>query len=300
MPHPALPLQTRSLPVTSVNADTRTIDLVWTTGAAVRRYDWYNDRYYDEELSLEPSAVDLTRLNSGAPLLNSHNSYDLADQIGVVERAWLDGDVGRATVRFSARADVEPIWQDVVAGIIRNVSVGYVARAYQVQEGQGLVPVYTATDWQPFELSMVAIPADAGAGTRSDHPGQRTWPCQFTTPAAAGPTTRNEEPMPDPVITPAADDAAALAATETAVQQAMQAERQRGADIRSAVRSVGLADTVADDLVQRGPERRSSECRTGSASWPPARMKAPHEARPRTSRQARTSNTSAAKPSPPP
>ena len=249
-----LPLQSRSLPVASVNADARSIELVWTTGAAVRRYDWYNDRYYDEALSLDPSAVDLTRLNSGAPLLNSHNSQDLADQIGVVERAWLDGDVGRATVRFSTRDDVEPIWQDVVAGIIRNVSVGYVARTYQVEERQGQIPVYTATDWQPYELSMVAIPADAGAGIRSDQPdqGQRSWPCSFITPAAAGPTTRNEEPMPDPVINPAADEAAVRAATDTAVQQALQAERQRGADIRSAVRSVGLADTVADDLVQRG------------------------------------------------
>src|SRR5512132_4017185 len=39
---------------------------------------------------------------------------------------------GRATVRFSARADIEPLWQDVRAGIVRNVSVGNVVRAYEV------------------------------------------------------------------------------------------------------------------------------------------------------------------------
>lgn len=251
MPNPnSLPLQSRAMPVSSVNVEDRTIELVWTTGAAVRRYDWWQDRYYDEVLSLDPTAVDLTRLNAGAPLLNSHDSSDLASQIGVVERAWLDGQEGRAIVRFSARDDVQPIWQDVVAGIIRNVSVGYVARTYQVEERQGLVPVYTATDWEPYELSMVPIPADAGGGTRGQPTpdGQRSWPCNFITSADAEPTTRNEEPMPAPVNTPAADDAATRAAADAAVQ----AERQRAADIRSAVRSVGLADTVADDFVQRG------------------------------------------------
>lgn len=32
-----LPMQTRLAPVSSVNAEARTVDLVWTTGASVRR-----------------------------------------------------------------------------------------------------------------------------------------------------------------------------------------------------------------------------------------------------------------------
>ena len=36
----ALPLQTRLVPVTTINAEARTFDCVWTTGAQVRRFDW--------------------------------------------------------------------------------------------------------------------------------------------------------------------------------------------------------------------------------------------------------------------
>src|SRR5512147_2408738 len=77
---------------------------------------------------------------------------------------------GRATVRFSARDDVEPLWQDVRAGIIRNVSVGYTVRAYEVIEQDGQVPVWRAIDWQPVELSAVPVGADGGAGFRQSQP----------------------------------------------------------------------------------------------------------------------------------
>ena len=127
-----LPMQTRldvRLMAESAVAETRTIEVVWSTGAAVRRRDPWSGKAFEEVLSLDPAHVDLTRLNGGAPLLNTHGAFDLADVIGVVERAWIAREggtyVGRATVRFSDRADVEPIWQDVKGGIIRNVSVGY-------------------------------------------------------------------------------------------------------------------------------------------------------------------------------
>ena len=139
-----LPLQTRAdvrlMPETA-DVERRTVELVWSTGAAVRRRDPWTGKRYDEVLSLEEAHVDLSRLNGGAPLLNTHGAWDLSDVIGVVERAWIarEGEalVGRATVRFSDRADVEPIWRDVAAGIIRNVSVGYSVRTYEITEAEG-------------------------------------------------------------------------------------------------------------------------------------------------------------------
>jgi hypothetical protein len=111
-----LPVQTRTdvrLMPESVDAERRTVDVVWSTGAAVRRRDSWTGKRYDEVLSLEEAHVDLSRLNGGAPLLNTHGAWDLRDVIGVVERAWIarEGEAlaGRATVRFSDRADVEPI-----------------------------------------------------------------------------------------------------------------------------------------------------------------------------------------------
>ena len=177
-----LPMQTRQAafqPATLNDAE-RTVELVWTTGAAVRRMDYWSGRAYYEELSLDPAAVNLTRLNSGAPLLDTHSSNGVGTVIGVVERAWLEGNEGRAVVRFSARDDVAPILADVKDGILRNVSVGYSVETYQVEEGD--VPVYRATAWTPMELSLVPVGADAGAGTRS---APKTSACEFINRAEA-------------------------------------------------------------------------------------------------------------------
>jgi len=176
-----LPLQTRAevrvMPET-VDVEARTVEVVWSTGATVRRRDFWTGRRYDEVLSLDPAHVDLSRLNAGAPLLDTHGMYDLAHVIGVVDRAWIApaagspgsgsgaGYEGRAVVRFSERADVEAVWADVRAGILRNVSVGYLVRAYEITEEEGKVPLWRAVDWQPIEISAVPVGADAGAGFR--------------------------------------------------------------------------------------------------------------------------------------
>jgi hypothetical protein len=79
----------------------------------------------------------------------------------------VNGRDGRATVRFSKRAEVEPVFSDVADGIVRSVSVGYVVHQFSEQRGAaGTPPVRLATDWEPYELSLVPIPADAGAQIR--------------------------------------------------------------------------------------------------------------------------------------
>jgi hypothetical protein len=75
------------------------------------------------------------RLNSGAPFLNSHNARDLEDVLGVVERAWLDGQA-KATIRFhddsqGKNPKVQPLWRKIVNKIIRNISVGYIVHQFQ-------------------------------------------------------------------------------------------------------------------------------------------------------------------------
>ena len=140
-----------------------------------------------------------TRLNGGAPLLNTHGAFDLEDVIGVVERAWVSREggayVGRATVRFSDRTDVEPIWQDVRNGIIRNVSVGYTVRTYEIREEEGAVPIWTAIDWQPLELSAVPVGADGAAGFRSN---TAPTPCRLLRQGKpTDPTHEEDTPMTD-------------------------------------------------------------------------------------------------------
>jgi hypothetical protein len=131
--------------------------------------DWWTGKRYVEKLSLKAGDVRLERLNAGGPLLDAHSAYSIADQIGVVVpgSAKVDGKEARATVRFSKRDAVEPIFQDVRDGIVRNVSVGYVVHKFVEETDGNKIPVRTAIDWEPFEISMVPMPADAGAQVRS-------------------------------------------------------------------------------------------------------------------------------------
>lgn len=170
------PLEFRAA-IGDVHEDTRTVELTFSTGADAVRFDWMTGKRYIERLSMDQKHIRMERLNAGAPLLDTHSAYTLAHQIGVVERAEVDGKKGSAVVRFSKRADVEPFYQDVRDKIIRNVSVGYKVHRYEETTGKGNeLPVRLATDWEPHEISMVPMPVDIGAQTRS-HKDIPTNPC---------------------------------------------------------------------------------------------------------------------------
>lgn len=166
-----------------IDDEARTVDLIFSTGAAVLRSDYWSGKQYREVLSLDPAHVRLDRLNAGGPLLDAHSAWSVGDVLGTVQAdsARIEKGKALATVRFSKRADVEPIWQDVRDGIVRSVSVGY--RVYKFQEDSpkdGGVATRTAIDWEPFEVSMVPMPADAGARVRQgDKSG--TNPCVIVT-----------------------------------------------------------------------------------------------------------------------
>lgn len=239
----------------SVDIDARTVELTWTTGAKGRRWSWDIGSYM-EELDVSDGAVRLDRLNNGAPLLDTHNQYQLSAVLAVVERAWLDGGEGHALVRFSKRDDADVVFKDVVDGILRNISVGYAVHRYEVvDEEDDKLPTYRAVDWEPLELSLVPIGFDDGAKVRSaktpaEYEGQR-----FTTifevrgaqqpldqPAAVANTTE-ENPM---------TEEEKRAAEEQIRRESAEAERKRSLTIRQMAKKVGLGDDVADDLVARG------------------------------------------------
>lgn len=168
------------------DAPLATASLVFTAGAAVRRYDWYRDRAYLEQLVVEEGAIRMERLSRGAPLLNTHSSWDLEAQLGVVENPSIANGEGLCDVTFSRRPSVAGYVQDVADGIIRNVSVGYVRHRVEMvapAEENG-VWVYRVVDWEPYEVSLVPIPADMDCQVRADRPvdsatAERTFPCEF-------------------------------------------------------------------------------------------------------------------------
>lgn len=157
------------LPATA-NPKNRSIEVIWSTGAGVMRSnDWSKEPYLE---ILDLSGANLDRFNNGAPVLNSHQSRTLSDQLGVVEKAWIENDVGKATIRFSSRADVEPIFDDISSGIIRNVSIGYKVNREERKEREGKPDIVLVREFELFELSFVPIPADSRAQTRN-HTGDR-------------------------------------------------------------------------------------------------------------------------------
>jgi len=148
----------------SANRDDRTVEVIWSTGAPVRRRDMAGP--YVERLSLAPEAVDLSRLQ-GASVLDAHRQSAVRDVLGSVQSASVDGQRGTALIRFSARPEVEPLWQDVLSGILRHVSVGYSVEEWAETTDNG-ARVLTAMRWTPHEISLVPTPADPGARIRME------------------------------------------------------------------------------------------------------------------------------------
>lgn len=152
-----------------------TIEVVWTTGAKVRRYDWRDGGYYDEELVVDPSSIRLGRLNAGAPFLDTHASWELRNVIGSIVPGSVEvrGGKGYAKVLLSRAADDAATVSKIRDGIIRNISVGYRIHKVEKTSGdEGDVALWRVVDWEPMELSAVPIPADPGAQVRSENAAQ--------------------------------------------------------------------------------------------------------------------------------
>jgi hypothetical protein len=244
-----LPVQGRAASVRpeTISEDARTFEVLFTTGAAVRRWSW-EDGQVDEILEVTPDAMDMSRLESGAPFLNSHNAWDLENVLGVVEGARIEGGMAYATIRMSDREDVAPIWQDIRNGIIRNVSVGYHVSRYVVTREDGRRPEYRAVEWQPMEISAVAIGADAGAHIRGARPGGATTRCALSRAAPAAAAAQRQENHMEPEVTPASGAQPAAPATTPVDDTAVRAERQRAADVTALYRRHGLEDRVSQAI----------------------------------------------------
>lgn len=117
------------------------------------------ERWYGVEvLSHEKGAVRLDRANRGAmPLLFNHN---IDDPIGMVEAARIEK--GRLVVDaqvFSTTRGAEIL--AMIEGGLRNVSIAYRSNVIEEDTKQ---EKFTVTDWEPYEVSIVTVPADPTVG----------------------------------------------------------------------------------------------------------------------------------------
>lgn len=132
--------------------DKRTVRLSVSSENPVER--WFGEEVLDHD----PKSVRLSRFNDGASVLFNHRMDDV---IGVVERAWIEDKRLMADIRLARNARGEEIAGLIEDGILRNVSVGY--RIHELLE-KPKTSEFRAVDWEPYELSIVTIPADPSVG----------------------------------------------------------------------------------------------------------------------------------------
>lgn len=205
----------------AIDQEARTVELCFASDAPYER--WWGV----EILDCTGSAVNLERLNNRHPLLLDHNTRD---QIGVVEKAWVDSDRKcRATVRFSRSARAQEIFQDVIDGIRELVSVGYSIDDMVLESRTDDEATYRVTAWTPYEVSIVSIPADASVGVGR------------SLAAEAAPAQPKETLMSDP--TTAAPAAPTQPDIRVIASQAATQERERA----EAIRAMGHAHSLADE-----------------------------------------------------
>lgn len=152
-------------------AETRTVELSFSSTEPYTRSSWFDEPWV-EVLRHDEKSINMQRLNNGAPVLRNHDTMDPDAHIGVVEKAWIDGTQGKATVRLSQRSGVDDLWRDINDGIVRNVSVGYqIQERSLTKENKDGPNEYEVTRWSPMEISILtgAPPADPTVGIgRSD------------------------------------------------------------------------------------------------------------------------------------
>ena len=129
------------------------------------------ERFFGREILVhEKGAMDLSRLNDGAPWLWNHERGVV---LGVVEKAWL-GDDRRlySTVRWSPNTTERGTEEyrrrnDIEAGITKNVSFAYSIDDIDERDGD-----FYVTKWKALEVSSVSVPADqsVGLGRAMDEP----------------------------------------------------------------------------------------------------------------------------------
>ncbi len=141
----------------------RTVELSFSSEEPYERF------FGPEILDHADGACDLTRLEEIGTMLFNH---DVSRPIGGILKVWVGEDHrGHALVKFDTDEESEKIYQKVLSGSLKGVSVGYRIREWEELEedeiskdGRFAGPALIATKWEPLEISIVSVPADASVG----------------------------------------------------------------------------------------------------------------------------------------
>ena len=155
----------RESTIDNVDTDSRTVELSFSSETPYGR--WFGD----EILCHDEECINLERFNNGLGTLLFNHDRDAV--VGHIEKVWVEDNRGKALVRFDKDEQSETIFQKVQSGTLQGVSVGYSIKRYEVLDKKDSVSnngrfkgpdTYVVTDWEPLEISIVSVPADATVG----------------------------------------------------------------------------------------------------------------------------------------
>lgn len=232
----------------TIDVENRTVEVAFSSEEPVTRY------WGVEILDHSEKSVDLSRMNNGGAVLVDHNS---TIQVGVNDKAWVDTKTkkGRALARFGKSTRAEQEWQDVQDGIRQHVSVGYMVNEMQLESSKDGLDTYRVTNWTPFEISFVSIPADTtvGVGRSLEEQGlkvifeksedQRTMTVEQTTTTTTG--------NPATVANPAENARALQEAAQAAANAARTDELSRIREINAIGEKFDLRE-LATQFINEG------------------------------------------------
>ncbi|MFA7278632.1 MAG: prohead protease/major capsid protein fusion protein [Sterolibacterium sp.] len=244
-------------------ADNLVLSFPFASEEPYLRSSWFDDPWM-ETLGVTDAECDLTRLNAGAAVMANHGRYSTGDSplamIGKTLRAWID--IGRAYVeiKLSRREGMDGLLQDIADELVPNVSVGYqiLERTLIKSNGETAPDEYRVTKWLPLEVTLCDIPADAtvgiGRSIQTEDAAEGATHYRVVDLPEPGASTKGME-MGKDTQTPGAGTPTATATAsenETQVRAAVEAERQRGIEIREACALAGLEPATAEDFIKRG------------------------------------------------
>ncbi len=145
--------------VRKLDDESRTMQISFSSETEVDR--WFGKEVLDHK----PKSVRTDRLKETGTVLLDH---DLTKPVGRITEVEIKGRRGYATVELgSGFALADETFSQVQQGIRRNVSVGYRVHKLVMDEtsetGEG-PDIYRAVDWEPYEISLVTVPADPSVG----------------------------------------------------------------------------------------------------------------------------------------
>lgn len=253
---PKLGPQRRSLSIRAeaevLDGESRTLRLSFSSETPCDM--WYGT----EVLSHESGCVRMDRAQASMPLLFNHNRSDL---LGVVESIEIGkARRGYAVIRFGRDERGEWALQQARDGVLVNVSFMY--RVYKYVEDVENDTI-TAIDWEPYEISLVTIPADhtvgvGRAGTTEEWDVEVVSRSQQPSLAAAGNSEENTMRFKKKhVLRDQAGDAeggsgSVVVDAVRERQSGAEAERKRIDEIEALCRQHQVPDEVRRGLIQKG------------------------------------------------